>query len=56
MQSFSPFEIAKEAARKASGQRTQGGTVPREDEIADLKARIDAMQEQLQGLAKRDKN
>jgi len=54
MQRFSPFEMAKQAARKAAPQpATQTG---REEEIADLKARIDAMQEQLEGLARRDKN
>ncbi len=58
MKGFSPFEIAREAARKTASapSRQQGGTEPRDEEIADLKARIDAMQEQLQGLAKRDKN
>lgn len=54
MQRFSPFEMAKQAARKAAPQpATPAG---RDEEIADLKARIDAMQEQLEGLARRDKN
>lgn len=54
---FSPFDMAqkaREAARKAAPPPPDR-PADREDEISNLKARIDAMQEQLDSLAKNKK-
>lgn len=54
VQRFSPFEMAQKA--KDTSLRASKPPAEREDEIAELKARIDAMQEQLERLAKKQKS
>lgn len=54
VQRFSPFEMAQKA--RDAALRATKPPAEREDEIADLKARIDAMQVQLERLAKSKKS